>query len=107
MNNQRINVKRNLRKQHRIEVDSQRLRESLEEEAQFIQRHIDNQKCFEIPHPSDIFVQTKHHSSCPSDLLGVDFLILVHFISFYFRVRKEKIFQLNDTIEQIILNVLK
>lgn len=67
------------------------LREELKEEIDFIQNNTRNEIHFEIPHPSDIFCRYKLKNTCPVDKIGIDYLILIEYLSVYFELQKEKL----------------
>ena len=100
-----LSISTNLLQQYNITED-QKLREEIAEEIEFIEKN-KNSKKIEIPHPSDIFVKYKQISSCPVDKLGTDYLILIEFMSFYFEMKKEKIIQTTQKLEDVILDIVK
>lgn len=101
-----ISVKRKLVDPELIEKN-QELREELNEEVEFINKNFGSEKEIEIPHPSDIFIKFKMFGSIPFERVGEDYLILVKFANFYFDLEEEKIIQVAQRFERMILKALK
>jgi hypothetical protein len=100
-----IEVDRNL--EDVMPYEEEELREELMEETEFILQNFGTSKSIEIPHPSDIFTKFKFFGSCPLEHIGVDYLALLEFGSFYFEIEKERLIQTAMKIERVIVKLFE
>ena len=102
-----ISVERNILDVKKAQNEEE-LRDELREEVEFFKANFGvsgpRRKRVEVPHPSDIYVKFRRLGSCPFEQWGVDFKILVAFTAFYFGLEKERVLQVSQKVEKLILD---